>query len=172
MSRQIAITKSVTLLVLCFTIFILGLYGKRMAQAGVDANLQDLSGSWTGTVSIAERGTCALLGTNPHPVSLVIDVDSSGDFTAVASAPSSEKILSQQWSGHIYSDMTVTLRETQEVKCRGKKRSHEIRYQGKIRKEDGEFIMEFEGENWLCPQGDCVFRNTYKLVRLIDGTVR
>lgn len=128
-------------------------------------DFEALSGVWTGSFSILQRGQCKIDGSgrSSHRVQFRMQVDADGSFKAGVSPASAEAPTKLSWNGRIASDLTLTMVETVHTSCGEREHEYEIDYAGEISKRDEELRLILAGDDAACPESKCIFKRQYEL---------
>jgi hypothetical protein len=120
--------------------------------------LADLSGEWTGTVTVYQVGECTHTSEGkPRELTLQWTVTSDGKVAI-------EETEKKHWEGTVGADWTISLVKTFRVTCHGDPRTGTAPYEGQIEQVDGGYRLEIEAiEDWCPPT--CRFRVVYSVAK-------
>lgn len=137
-----------------------------------------LSGTWTGTYSWLQRGSCSLNRSSrlDAQVQVTLQADSTGAFEAkltsvrVIGDPRRLDVYAQfpvegdPGFGQFKPDLTFELKVPVRTRCGGALRQFELGYSGQVTEKSGHFRMEFDGDLVPCPEvPKCRFKASVSL---------
>jgi hypothetical protein len=136
-------------------------------QSSDPSDVTSWSGAWEGTSQRVPAGTCVAGGLQkPQPTRVLLKVDADGTVIG-GERPAGGGIEDGKalWRGRVEKTLKVRLVGPATASCEGQMRSYQIEYRGRIRKKDGAWRLELEGQDAGCAVLGCTFTRELKLTR-------
>jgi len=136
--------------------------------------LASLSGDWIGSVETRQAGKCTIgyrsgvgwqSGTLKAREHVRLRIEPDGYFTAAEDPKNESDASALAWSGAIGDDLKVNASRKSQAECQGVKSEVTTRLQGRIGRSTAGPTLELAGQEETCPEMDCVFTLSYRLVK-------
>ena len=128
------------------------------AEAADTVDFTKLSGTWSGTETLYQKGQCSVGGRgrrhDSSQIRFALDVAVDGSFTLAYEPPGPDPQLAL---GRFNPDLSFTLAMPARAECQGVPREYRIDFVGKVILAKGRVKLKMEGLDNLCPDMECKF---------------
>ena len=126
------------------------------------SSFSDLNGTWTGTATMVQKGSCNVSGNPTYNVSQNWTVDNNGKFNIVETLGQAISSRSFKWEGTIDNNNNISITNNTTATCNGSSTSLIYTLQGKIIKNGNSYTLTSIVDYPLCPP-DCLYNLNYSL---------